>query len=152
MSIDLSGKLSLRHIVDGPIFPGTKYNAVLGTDILNPEELRYVCASIYLENDLDPAFNKVCEELRERSFIVPAYPNPAETELNIEWISPEPQMLTVTLIDAMGRSVFSAEINGGEGFNHRVLDVSSVKNGVYLLSIGEGTRHESQRIIVVGRP
>lgn len=152
MDIDLSGKLSLRHIVDGPILPGAKYNAVLGTDILNPQDLQYVCASIDLQNDLNPALNKACEELTAQLFIFPAYPNPVSGDLNLEWISRGQHLLTIRLTDAMGRYVYSAEIDGIAGFNHRVLDLSGIRNGVYVLSIGEGGSTRSERITILGKP
>lgn len=152
MNVDLSGKLSLRHIVDGPILPGAKYNAVLGTDILNPQDLQYVCASIDLQNDLNPALNKACEDLTAQLFIFPAYPNPVSGDLHLEWISRGQQQLTIRLTDAVGRYVFSTEIDGIRGFNHRILDLSGIRNGVYVLSIKEGGSTRSQRITILGKP
>ncbi|MGC1242436.1 MAG: PKD domain-containing protein [Chryseosolibacter sp.] len=152
MEIDLSGKLSLRHVVGEPILPGTKYNAVLGAGILDPGNLDYICVVIDVAHDLNPTFNKVCQDLKDQSFVFPAYPNPATELLNIEWIAEGRKTVVISLADAMGRKVCSVETSGGTGLNRWSLDLRGLENGVYLLLIDDGRLRSSQKILVINKP
>jgi hypothetical protein len=63
---------------------------------------------------------------------ISVYPNPASDKININWPSEEQQL--VQIFDALGRTVFTAQLNSGINS----IDVSNWESGVYTLHIQQG--------------
>ncbi|MEX2231780.1 MAG: PKD domain-containing protein [Cyclobacteriaceae bacterium] len=152
VDIDFGGGLKLRQIVGEPIFPASKYNLVLNTGILNASSLRYLCASLDLENDLTPAGNRKCIEFGNTLHVFPAYPNPTTGVLNLEWIAEDTGPVSISIVDALGREMVQIESAGVQGLNHRIIDLNSRPNGIYYLFLEAGNTKKSQRILVSGKP
>lgn len=152
LTIDLSGELTLRQTVADPILPGTKYNFISETSIVNPESIRYLCVSLEIDDDANPDGNRMCAEFQNRFFALPAYPNPASDALTIEWISVAAKKVTVALADGLGKKVFSSEVMSAGGLNHQVMDLATLCNGIYFLSIDDGSDRKVQRILIQNAP
>lgn len=71
---------------------------------------------------------------------IPVHPNPTAGPLRIEGNAPAS---TVDVMDLTGRSVMRARL-GSPG----TIDLSSLQNGVYVLSIGDGAMRRSARVVV----
>lgn len=80
------------------------------------------------------------ESINKSNFEI--YPNPAKNILNIETVGDT----KVMFIDALGKQVDEFEINVGSN----KLDISSLKNGVYFVSVisAEGIRSKPSKLIV----
>ena len=152
LTIDFGGKLSLQHLVHESISPASKYNFVFSTSILDVESLPYLCVSLELGSDVEPDGNRMCKELQNKLYALPAYPNPAAHELNIEWISQSSGPLQVTLIDGSGHRVFFQQIQALGGLNRQRMHLQGVRKGLYLLVIDDGVTRNIQRIAVQTAP
>jgi len=62
---------------------------------------------------------------------VKLYPNPANSEVSIEFNSSMTGTGSVEIINALGQIVYSDEIKWNSGLNHRVVDTKSFANGIY---------------------
>lgn len=146
---DFSGNLSLQEVMPDPIAPGERYNFVLSPSIQNMQLSHYLCVSLSVLNDLTPEDNRSCSGLDTQLFVFPAYPNPANANLQLEWISNEAGNVVVSLIDQLGRRVFKDTASATPGLNTRFLDLEDVGPGVYLLLIESVSSKTGQRIVVI---
>jgi hypothetical protein len=108
--------------------------------------------SLEIDDDVHPEGNRKCAEFQSRFFALPAYPNPATEVLTIEWISVAAKNVTVVLTDGLGRKVFSREVMSAEGLNHQAMDVAKLCNGIYFLTIDDGSNRHVQRIFIQNAP
>lgn len=83
------------------------------------------------------------------NFEVSVYPNPAENELFLELNSSKDiNGSIVTIYDRIGKQVISSKQNIRQGKNIILLNMVSLSNGIYLVSIElEGTK-KTQRIVI----
>lgn len=70
------------------------------------------------------------------------YPNPASDKINIPWTSEEKEV--VQIFDALGRIVYTAQLNSGINS----IDVSAWESGVYTLHIQQGDRLFVEKLMV----
>ncbi len=63
------------------------------------------------------------------------YPNPAGNELNIYWADEPTGAVDVTITDLAGREVYKAALNMGSHSGTAQVDLSSIGNGAYLISV-----------------
>jgi hypothetical protein len=70
------------------------------------------------------------------------YPNPASDKINIPWTSEEKEV--VQIFDALGRTVFTAQLNSGMNS----IDVSAWESGVYTLHIQQGDSLFVEKLMV----
>lgn len=152
LDIDVAGKLALRGILNDAIAPGAQHNFVFSGGIVNAGMLRYLCASVTLQNDVNPEGNRLCREFEDQLFVFPAYPNPATEVLNVEWISENANPVRVSLSDAMGRRLFSSDLPNSPGLNHYTISLEGISNGLYFLVIEDGSSEMNQRIVVSDKP
>lgn len=152
LDLDVAGKLSLRAALDDVIAPGAQHNFVFSSGIVNAEMLRYLCASVTLQDDVHPAGNRMCREFEDQLFVFPAYPNPATAVLNLEWIAEAVKPVRVSISDAMGRRIFSNEMVTSPGLNRHILNLDGISNGLYFLLVEDGTSKITQRVVISGKP
>ncbi len=152
VDFDFSGQLKLREIVAESILPGSRYNLILNTVITNLDSQRYVCVSAVLEKDISVEGNRICKELGGRLFVFTAYPNPVKVLLDINLLSESKKIIRITLFDAMGKKVSDAELMAEPGLNHKTLDVSTIRDGIYHLIVEDGVSKSIQRILISSNP
>ncbi len=70
------------------------------------------------------------------------YPNPANTNLNIQFVAENNESLKLQLTSITGQTVYEEDLNNFSGLFNRSISISSFSKGVYLLSI----RGEKQSI------
>lgn len=148
-----------------PINPSSKYTIGLDVELNQVVESSkdvIVIVETYLKNDANPIIdtdstNNISsatsrwlsesdaasvEDFVEFSPLV--YPNPAQDVIHVQLPTSEPA--NIELLDVKGNVVLSSMESA---FNQRSIDVSTLPNGVYVLSIKQGQKvHRPQRIIV----
>ena len=75
------------------------------------------------------------------------YPNPATGNLNITWAAQSTGNGIVTISDVSGRTVYASSIEMSAA-NHARLDISSLKAGVYMISIQSGSGYYCSKLVV----
>jgi PKD repeat protein len=148
VDIDFGGSLQLREVVQETIAPSSKYNLVLGTGILHPDILEYLCVSMEVSNDRNSSGNRKCLRLDNDLFVFNIFPNPAIGQLTVEWISHASHTLRVSIVDALGREMLTSRTASAIGLNRQILDVSTMESGIYYLLFEDGATRHRQRIVV----
>jgi hypothetical protein len=96
-----------------------------------------------------PIFLNVNETLISQES-VQAYPNPAASQINVEYSLLENTDLTIEMYDLLGQKVFENQQNGISGkLNKHTIDVSGMKEGLYFLSLNAGSSRITKKIQVV---
>ena len=72
------------------------------------------------------------------------YPNPTSGNLNIEWNNPQTGSANVVITDVLGREVYNTAID----MKQTQMDLSSLKNGIYLITIKSPGANYSGRLIM----
>lgn len=152
LELNFGGILNLHQVLEDPIRPGSKFNFIFSTGIASYDNIRYLCVSADVENDISPDGNKACKELEDGLYLFPAFPNPTPGMLNIEWIGNGESDIRVSLTDALGKLVLDVSNTGSGGLNRRTLDLSGLGNGIYYLVVRQGNAVSTQKIAVSGNP
>ncbi len=70
-----------------------------------------------------------------KNSLVNLAPNPARTNINLNFFEPQTGMVTVEVSDMIGQIVIRQSYNVEKGFNDQNVDIASLPNGVYYLKI-----------------
>jgi hypothetical protein len=80
----------------------------------------------------------------EGSFTI--YPNPARSDLNIQFVSAASQNAQVDIYDLVGNKVYSSvEETQNDGVNTYTFDVSNLNSGMYILRITSGNEQVTEK-------
>ncbi len=74
------------------------------------------------------------------------YPNPTNGKLNLQWNEYANETGSVSVSDITGREVYSTTINLTQGNGSGMLDLTSLNDGVYLISVTSGTINYNNKI------
>lgn len=76
------------------------------------------------------------------------FPNPARNEVTLQFIAAEQQELPVIVMDAGGRRVLTRQIQIPAGNSRATLPLGELPAGIYLVTLGEGTRQQIKRLVI----
>lgn len=76
------------------------------------------------------------------------YPNPATNVVNVDFSMVEAGVVTCKLMDAAGKVLAVDQFEGQAEGNHRVMDVSALSAGFYLLELATPTGKTIQKVMV----
>jgi hypothetical protein len=82
------------------------------------------------------------------SIDVSVYPNPVNSEVSIDFNSTLESNCLITLVDLTGKLVLQTEMKSVVGDNHKVLDLSSIAKGAYLLILNTQEERSVTRLFV----
>jgi uncharacterized protein YjdB len=76
---------------------------------------------------------------------VVAFPNPTTGKLNIQWELNATEKGTVTISDITGRDIYSSNLNMTQGTGSYQVDLSSLTDGLYMISVkGESINYNNK--------
>jgi hypothetical protein len=76
------------------------------------------------------------------------YPNPARTEVNIDFVSSNDGKCFLTLFDMTGKVVKEAAFNSVSGENHQLIDLQDVAKGAYLIRVNTSDNQFISRFFI----
>jgi len=76
------------------------------------------------------------------------FPNPASSILNIEWTSLQAGNADIIVTNVTGQVVAKNELINNNGSGSMQLNISDLKEGVYLLSITSGSDHFTDKLVI----
>ena len=79
---------------------------------------------------------------------VSVYPNPASNYVNVEVLSDEAQQFTATVVDMMGKTVYTDQFGHNGGDQIYTIPVTSLSKGVYFLHLNSANGSHVQKFIV----
>lgn len=80
--------------------------------------------------------------------LLPNYPNPANDHTNIQFTTPSDGIFRIELFDILGKSAYGESMNAKRGLNTKRLDITGLTPGVYILSVSNGSRTLTQKLVV----
>jgi len=79
-------------------------------------------------------------------FNISVYPNPASDKLTIEFVENLSNEVSIQLADLQGKIIFAETIT--TGVNSKQLDISTFAKGTYMLSVQNGRKAISRKVII----
>lgn len=76
------------------------------------------------------------------------YPNPAVDKIHISYHLKGPAATVISLTDIMGRELITQSAQSMPGYAQKVLDVSHLKTGTYILSLSTGNKRITRKVII----
>ena len=147
---DFPGGSSVREQIPNTIAPGETFRYLAGFDLPGASQSGYVCAEIeFADYSIDD--NRLCTGVGSGVLVIEPYPNPVvkPDEINLEWIFPEQQVLSVTLVNTIGQTVNSWTIQPVQGYNWLKLPTEQLQSGVYFIRIESGNFTSASRILIL---
>lgn len=95
----------------------------------------------------NPTIPSSLNELYENS-VYNVYPNPANNVLNIDFSSDNKDIVTIKIIDIIGRVVFQLNDKKSTSVYHRQISLNSIEKGVYFAIIESNGKIYSQKIVI----
>ncbi|MEM9051256.1 MAG: PKD domain-containing protein, partial [Bacteroidota bacterium] len=136
------------------IAPGEIINYTLGSEIgyLPGRDLPYTCMRISKPNgqtEIDTTNNYLCIGLNEQraTFDAP-FPNPAEDEVKLTVILPEPGQVGLEITGADGKELIRTSFNLEEGPNVIEYPLVGWSEGLYFFKYSYKTQEEVHRLII----
>ncbi len=80
--------------------------------------------------------------------VVNVYPNPSAGTITIRWEAPEASEAGVMITDMLGREAYTAPLNITNGTGQQQLDLTSLKDGVYIITIKSSNVAYSGKLII----
>ena len=77
-------------------------------------------------------------KLDNRSLHASVYPNPVISTTNVTFDISQAQNVTISILDAVGKTLRVTQVAGNNGINQQRLDLSSFSSGNYIISIQAG--------------
>ena len=77
------------------------------------------------------------------------YPNPAKNNLNISFTSFEEENISIKVVDILGKTVLTKEIEVLQGENNFNLNIETLQKGIYFLEIGNSLQRDTQEFLVM---
>ena len=89
------------------------------------------------------------DELLEIPFdLISVYPNPTQGTMNFDYFSNADGVIDVRLTSTSGQTVYSNQLNSTKGKFSQTIDISNLKQGVYIFSVKSNNGVSTQKIIV----
>ena len=92
-------------------------------------------------------FAKVSVQTANRTFNYSLYPNPAADILNVLIDYPTNEQVDFMITDVQGRVRQVGTLNISAGVNHKILDLTDLPAGMYILSLGNDDFKSQQKLI-----
>jgi hypothetical protein len=80
--------------------------------------------------------------------LLPNYPNPAAEYTNIQFITPLDGDFRIGVYDILGKAVLSEYVTATKGLNTKRLNTTRLTPGIYMLSVSNGTRTLTRKMVV----
>jgi len=76
------------------------------------------------------------------------FPNPAYEVLNISFTSNQQQIIAIKIIDVIGKTLWSEELQNHKGFYKKTIDLNNISSGIYIISINNENGVYRKKIII----
>ncbi|MFM9839734.1 MAG: PKD domain-containing protein [Cyclobacteriaceae bacterium] len=148
--VDVAGGSSVKKKIIGTLKPNQELTQVLDFQIV-PESIGYICAEVEVTGDTDLFQNRKCISLQGGEIIFTPFPNPAQAELNLDWINVEGGTVSFQIFNSKGSLCLEQSFsNLVQGINRLTVNTSSLSPGVYVIRFSDSKITQSHRFAIVG--
>ena len=137
---DASGNYTLGNLPTGTytVFPDSlNYLTTPFTSITLTSGAPTFGTAAFTQHTLTKTITPGAESIKNISSVssVTAFPNPTSGRLNIMWNEKATEQASVAISDITGREVYNSTIVMTEGSGVSAMDLSSLNNGLYIITI-----------------
>jgi len=154
MKVQLDQGIPVTELWEGTLYPGEEtwfsFHSVFETEqLLNRKIICYSALPNEDAEDVHPENNTICSVLEPGFYIISVTPNPAQNSVVVNFIMNENTVYDFELISADGKIVIQqSDLEGAEGFNTVQVDVSQVRQGMYLLKLVSRNEYRAHKIMI----
>ncbi len=154
MMLQVDNGMPVTEIWEGVMNPGEDMYYIFHSllDESNLSDRKIICYSAMPnENveDINMFNNTWCDILDPGFYIMNILPNPTSNQVMIEFVMKETGLYGVQIISSDGRIVLNAHsLQGTEGMNRLLLDLTHIMQGVYAIRISTDTDEVIDRITI----
>lgn len=141
---------TFRTFVTASIPPTSSYYHLSDFELPSPSSLSYVCVLADVE-DASPDDNQLCTSVQPSIVVLVPYPNPAtaQSHINAQWIVSENRSVEVSLVNSIGKVVYTEKVNSIQGLNTFRIPVAGFQSGLYLLQVSSGNFSRTHRLLIL---
>jgi PKD repeat protein len=162
VTLNNTGNTSLQNVnVNVTLSNGTQFREVVAnisdeqallyefnTRVVPSPAIQFICVSVSIpENSATENLN-LCQSLESATVLTSPYPNPADSELIIEWVSIAEESVQITMLNQLGEEVFVRSISSISGLNRQIVTISGIASGVYFVRLSSATAEKTFRTII----
>ena len=141
----------VKKKVIGTIKPNEELTQMLDFQIV-PQALQYVCAEVLVAGDIDLFQNRKCLSLNGEEVIFSPYPNPAQSELYMDWISLEGSPVSIQIVNSSGSISFQQTVTSvGPGINRLLINTSNLALGIYYIRFSDNKAAKAFSFVIAGK-
>ncbi|MFN2396390.1 MAG: PKD domain-containing protein [Bacteroidales bacterium] len=135
----ISGSDPIRETWSGQLSPGMSTDYTFSAQLPWRESYTHFCVEAFiprLSQDDNPENNRECFSFKDEFRLLPAFPNPAEGYVNIGFILPYSERVTITLSDIRGHTLTTLyDGNAQQGVTTLRIPIEEFTNGIYLYRV-----------------
>jgi PKD repeat protein len=146
--VDVAGGSSVKKKIIGTLKPNQELTQVLDFQIV-PGSIAYICAEVEVTGDTDLFQNRRCLSLQGSEVIFAPFPNPAQAELNLDWINVEGGTVSFQIFNSKGSVCLEQSFsNLVQGINRLTVNTSSLSPGVYVIRFSDSKITQSHKFAI----
>jgi len=116
-----------------------------------PRTNYYVCAEVQVAGDTDLFLNRKCLSLSNDEILFTPFPNPAQAELYLDWISVNGDPVDFQIVTRAGSVCLQQTVgNVVKGINRLVVNTSALPAGIYYIRYRDSKLSKTFSFVVSG--
>ncbi|NBW35245.1 MAG: PKD domain-containing protein [Cytophagia bacterium] len=148
IEIQLDNAATLQEVLNTNIVAGASIDYTLSTLVGANNNLNYACIRLVLPNNEAQENTEACITFEANTAITSPYPNPANEQVTVEWISPTEESVSVMVNDYLGNVMATETISSQQGLNTLKLQTLDWQAGIYFIRIKSNSRQHFFRTII----
>jgi PKD repeat protein len=132
--IDIDNDVRLEEVITATIPVSGLYSYQVPFSFVE-SGVKFICVELDVPNDINPLSNRYCSGINSEVVIITPYPNPANSELLVEWIAEQELQTVIRFTSAMGREIADWSVEVVAGLNKLRINTADLPAGLYLVSI-----------------
>ncbi len=148
--VDIAGGYSIKKKIIGILKPNQELTQMLDFQIVLGS-IKYICAEVEVIGDIDLFQNRKCLSLQGDEIVFAPFPNPAQAELNLDWIEMDGGTVNFQIFNSKGSVCLEQSFtNLAAGINRLTVNTSSLAAGVYVIRFSDSKTTQSYRFAISG--
>lgn len=148
--IDVAGSSVVQKKIIGIVRPNQELTQTLDFQIV-PRTNYYVCAEVQVAGDTDLFLNRKCLSLSNDEILFTPFPNPAQAELYLDWISVNGDPVDFQIVTRAGSVCLQQTVgNVVKGINRLVVNTSALPAGIYYIRYRDSKLSKTFSFVVSG--
>jgi len=148
--IDVAGSSVIQKKIIGIVRPNQELTQTLDFQIV-PRTNYYVCAEVQVAGDTDLFLNRKCLSLSNDEILFTPFPNPAQAELYLDWISVNGDPVDFQIVTRAGSVCLQQTVdNVVKGINRLVVNTSALPAGIYYIRYRDSKLSKTFSFVVSG--